>query len=92
MNISWHDAMALACVTDQITYLEDGDVVDLQLGKVWISSCQTDVVEGTQYGRFRNVHAVVEPVAVEVLVEEPVVETVVEVVAEEPAAPVEAAE
>ncbi len=36
--------------------------------------------------------AVVEPVAVEVLVEEPVVETVVEVVAEEPAAPVEAAE
>ncbi len=49
------DAMALAGVTDQITYLEDGDVVDLQLGKVWISSCQTDIVEGTQFGRFRNV-------------------------------------
>ncbi len=49
------DAMALAGVTDQITYLEDGDVVDLQLGKVWISSCQTDVVEGTQFGCFRNV-------------------------------------
>ena len=32
------DAMALAGVTDQIVYLEDGDVVDLQLGKVWISS------------------------------------------------------
>ena len=32
------DAMALAGVTDQITYLEEGDVVDLQLGKVWISA------------------------------------------------------
>ncbi|MDR2127735.1 MAG: glutamine--fructose-6-phosphate transaminase (isomerizing), partial [Burkholderiaceae bacterium] len=31
------DAMALAGVTDQIAYLEDGDVVDLQLGKVWIA-------------------------------------------------------
>ncbi|MEN9627060.1 MAG: hypothetical protein RJA10_286, partial [Pseudomonadota bacterium] len=32
------DAMALAGVTDQIVYLEEGDVVDLQLGKYWISS------------------------------------------------------
>jgi glucosamine--fructose-6-phosphate aminotransferase (isomerizing) len=32
------DAMALAGVTDQIVYLEEGDVVDLQLGKVWISN------------------------------------------------------
>ncbi|MBL0729878.1 glutamine--fructose-6-phosphate transaminase (isomerizing) [Piscinibacter sp. HJYY11] len=32
------DAMALAGVTDQITYLEEGDVVDLQLGKVWITA------------------------------------------------------
>lgn len=31
------DAMALAGVTDQIVYLEEGDVVDLQLGKVWIT-------------------------------------------------------
>jgi len=31
------DAMALAGVTDQIVYLEEGDVVDLQLGKMWIS-------------------------------------------------------
>ncbi|HEY9238647.1 MAG TPA: glutamine--fructose-6-phosphate transaminase (isomerizing), partial [Burkholderiaceae bacterium] len=31
------DAMALAGVTDQIAYLEEGDVVDLQLGKHWIS-------------------------------------------------------
>lgn len=30
------DAMALAGVTDQIVYLEDGDVVDVQLGKHWI--------------------------------------------------------
>jgi len=30
------DAMALAGVTDQIVYLEEGDVVDIQLGKYWI--------------------------------------------------------
>jgi len=30
------DAMALAGVTDQIVYLEEGDVVDVQLGKHWI--------------------------------------------------------
>jgi glucosamine--fructose-6-phosphate aminotransferase (isomerizing) len=30
------DAMALAGVTDQIVYLEEGDVVDLQLGRFWI--------------------------------------------------------
>jgi glutamine---fructose-6-phosphate transaminase (isomerizing) len=30
------DAMALAGVTDQIIYLEEGDVVDVQLGKYWI--------------------------------------------------------
>ena len=30
------DAMALAGVTDQIVYLEEGDVVDLQLGRAWI--------------------------------------------------------
>ena len=30
------DAMALAGVTDQIVYLEEGDMVDLQLGKYWI--------------------------------------------------------
>ncbi|MFO1250441.1 MAG: glutamine--fructose-6-phosphate transaminase (isomerizing) [Inhella sp.] len=34
------DAMALAGVTDQIVYLEEGDVVDLQLGKHWISHAQ----------------------------------------------------
>ena len=30
------DAMALAGVTDQIVYLEEGDVVDMQLGRYWI--------------------------------------------------------
>jgi glutamine---fructose-6-phosphate transaminase (isomerizing) len=30
------DAMALAGVTDQIVYLAEGDVVDLQLGRYWI--------------------------------------------------------
>lgn len=32
------DAMALAGVTDRIAYLEEGDVVDLQLGKHWVSA------------------------------------------------------
>ena len=31
------DAMALAGVTDQIVYLEEGDVVDLQPGRYWLS-------------------------------------------------------
>jgi len=31
------DAMALAGVTDQIVYLEEGDVADLQLGRYWLS-------------------------------------------------------
>jgi glucosamine--fructose-6-phosphate aminotransferase (isomerizing) len=32
------DAMALAGVTERIVYLEEGDVVDLQLGKTWIAA------------------------------------------------------
>ncbi|TWO70481.1 glutamine--fructose-6-phosphate transaminase (isomerizing) [Caenimonas sedimenti] len=35
-NFLASDAMALAGVTDQIVYLEEGDVVDLQLGRTWI--------------------------------------------------------
>jgi glucosamine--fructose-6-phosphate aminotransferase (isomerizing) len=35
-NFLASDALALAGTTDQIIYLEDGDVVDLQLGRVWI--------------------------------------------------------
>ncbi len=30
------DAMALAGVTDRIVYLEEGDLVDLQLGRYWV--------------------------------------------------------
>jgi len=36
-NFVASDAMALAGVTHQIVYLEEGDVVDLQLGRYWIS-------------------------------------------------------
>ena len=36
-NFLASDAMALAGVTDQIVYLEEGDVVDLQLGRYWIA-------------------------------------------------------
>ena len=35
-NFVASDAMALAGTTDQIIYLEEGDVVDLQLSRVWI--------------------------------------------------------
>ena len=47
-NFLASDAMALAGVTDQIVYLEEGDVVDLQLGKTWIAARQPD-------GRFKDV-------------------------------------
>jgi glucosamine--fructose-6-phosphate aminotransferase (isomerizing) len=36
------DAMALAGVTDRIVYLEEGDVVDVQMGKHWIVGRQVD--------------------------------------------------
>jgi glucosamine--fructose-6-phosphate aminotransferase (isomerizing) len=42
------DAMALAGVTDQIVYLEEGDVVDLQLGKHWVT-------RRDEHGRFKAV-------------------------------------
>ena len=35
-NFLASDAMALAGVTDQIVYLEEGDVVDIQPGKYWV--------------------------------------------------------
>src|SRR3546814_14595161 len=35
-NFLASDALALAGTTDQIMYLEDGDVVDLQLARVWV--------------------------------------------------------
>ncbi|MFM8928741.1 MAG: glutamine--fructose-6-phosphate transaminase (isomerizing) [Betaproteobacteria bacterium] len=46
------DAMALAGVTDQIVYLEEGDVVDLQLGRMRISA---RVAAAPQSGRFEPV-------------------------------------
>ncbi len=39
------DAMALAGVTDQIVYLEEGDLVDIQLGKYWVSDKQHKAVQ-----------------------------------------------
>ncbi len=50
------DAMALAGVTDQIVYLEEGDVVDLQLGRYWIS--QLDAESGRYLPAERQVRTV----------------------------------
>jgi glucosamine--fructose-6-phosphate aminotransferase (isomerizing) len=36
-NFLASDALALAGTTDQIIYLEDGDVVDLQISRVWVT-------------------------------------------------------
>jgi glucosamine--fructose-6-phosphate aminotransferase (isomerizing) len=52
-NFVASDAMALAGTTDQIIYLEEGDVVDLQLGRTWIVD-----VHGRQVTReVKTVHA-----------------------------------
>ncbi len=51
------DAMALAGVTDQIVYLEEGDVVDLQLGKHWICARQPDGSFERVQREVRTVHA-----------------------------------
>ncbi len=50
-NFLASDALALAGTTDQIIYLEDGDVVDLQLSRVWITDTEGKPVE-------RKVHTV----------------------------------
>jgi glucosamine--fructose-6-phosphate aminotransferase (isomerizing) len=42
------DAMALAGVTDQIVYLEEGDVVDVQLGKYWLVDKTGKTIEPAQ--------------------------------------------
>ena len=47
------DAMALAGVTDQIVYLEEGDVVDIQLGKYWVVDREHKAVQRP----VRTVHA-----------------------------------
>jgi glucosamine--fructose-6-phosphate aminotransferase (isomerizing) len=52
-NFLASDAMALAGTTDQIIYLEEGDVVDLQLQRTWIVD-----TNGKQVQReIRTVHA-----------------------------------
>ncbi|KQW46241.1 MULTISPECIES: glutamine--fructose-6-phosphate transaminase (isomerizing) [unclassified Roseateles] len=57
-NFVASDAMALAGVTNQIVYLEEGDVVDLQLGRYWLS--RLDMTTG-RYGavqrEVKTVHA-----------------------------------
>lgn len=44
-NFLASDALALAGTTDQIMYLEDGDVVDLQISRVWVADAQGQPVE-----------------------------------------------
>jgi glucosamine--fructose-6-phosphate aminotransferase (isomerizing) len=44
-NFVASDAMALAGTTDQIIYLEEGDVVDLQLSRTWIVDADGKPVE-----------------------------------------------
>ncbi|ABE42633.1 glutamine--fructose-6-phosphate transaminase (isomerizing) [Polaromonas sp. JS666] len=44
-NFLASDAMALAGVTDQIVYLEEGDMVDMQLGKYWVLDRQGKAVQ-----------------------------------------------
>jgi glutamine---fructose-6-phosphate transaminase (isomerizing) len=56
-NFLASDAMALAGVTDQIVYLEEGDVVDLQMGKHWIVSRQGDGSYKRVQREVRTVHA-----------------------------------
>jgi glutamine---fructose-6-phosphate transaminase (isomerizing) len=51
------DAMALAGVTNQIVYLEEGDVVDMQLGQVAISTRQADGSYLAVTREVRTVHA-----------------------------------
>ena len=55
-NFIASDAMALAGVTDQIVYLEDGDAVDLQIGKTWITGRSAD---GARQAVQREVRTVV---------------------------------
>ncbi|WP_341888841.1 glutamine--fructose-6-phosphate transaminase (isomerizing) [Variovorax sp. YR752] len=56
-NFLASDAMALAGVTDQIVYLEEGDVVDLQLGKTWITRRDGDGPFKPVTREVRTVHA-----------------------------------
>ena len=50
------DAMALAGVTSQIVYLEEGDLVDLQLGRFWVTDGQGRAFDASQRP-VKTVHA-----------------------------------
>ncbi len=50
------DAMALAGVTDQIVYLQEGDLVDLQLGRYWVTNAQGRAFDAAQRP-VKTVHA-----------------------------------
>ena len=52
-NFLASDAMALAGVTDQIVYLEEGDMVDVQLSQYWIVNAQHKPVQR----KVQTVHA-----------------------------------
>jgi glucosamine--fructose-6-phosphate aminotransferase (isomerizing) len=56
-NFLASDAMALAGVTDRIVYLEEGDVVDVQLGRHWIVGAQPDGRHRPVEREARIVHA-----------------------------------
>ncbi|MGQ3055458.1 MAG: glutamine--fructose-6-phosphate transaminase (isomerizing), partial [Roseateles sp.] len=57
-NFVASDAMALAGVTNQIVYLEEGDVVDLQLGRYWLSRLDTTTGRyGAVQREVKTVHA-----------------------------------
>ena len=56
-NFLASDAMALAGGTDQIVYLEEGDVVDLQMGKHWVVSRRADGGYQRVQREVRTVHA-----------------------------------
>lgn len=56
-NFLASDAMALAGVTDQIVYLEEGDVVDVQLGKYWITARDAGGQHKPVQREVRTVHA-----------------------------------
>ena len=52
------DAMALAGVTDQIVYLEEGDIVDLQPGRYWImGKCGARLTAGQRPVRTVRAHS-----------------------------------
>jgi glucosamine--fructose-6-phosphate aminotransferase (isomerizing) len=56
-NFVASDAMALAGVTDQIVYLEEGDIVDVHQGKYWITGRTDDGAHVRVERPVKTVHA-----------------------------------